>query len=252
MQETQYLVFYLRSVEALFAPQALENFLLGIARQGFYITANTPMKPTFVGSFAETEKIQKLPEMAHKALEEFVAQRTPDPRYFTLHATPAISTLPGFSCDLGINVKEATLTFEFDENYFARKVDRDATYTTWLNLLQFTYNYWHPFYGYQYNPDTFETGEDLALVSREEAEALNIHYLYKVNFFGPEIVQKFGQEKIEHTPAHRVIALEDGGFLIITSQYFLPNSTRFYDEDVAEYLGISRYFGSNQDEEEEE
>jgi hypothetical protein len=41
--------------------------------------------------------------------------------------------------------------------------------------------------------------------------------VYWANWFGPDYVNFFGQERIQSAPCHRTIRLPDGGFLLVTT-----------------------------------
>ncbi len=119
-------------------------------------------------------------------------------------------------------------------------------YNEFLEVLQLFYDIWHPIYGFQEEP-----GEE-TYISREEALALDISWLYELNLFGPEIVAKFGREKVLKSPAWRVHKFDDGGVMIVPALYIseqeIPNEEyRFSREEVANYLGL-QYMAASEEE----
>ena len=123
-------------------------------------------------------------------------------------------------------------------------------YNEFLEALQLFYDIWHPIYGFKEDG----TGDD-PYISREEALALNIPWLYELNLFGPEIVAKLGRENVLKSPAWRVHKFDDGGVMIVPALYIsdeeIPNEEyKFSREEVANYLGLQYTVASKEDEEE--
>jgi hypothetical protein len=86
-------------------------------------------------------------------------------------------------------------------------------YAHWLELLELAYRIWQPLYGYEPAPCWPET-------SLAHARALQPQYLYQYNYFGPELVEKLGRERVLQAPAWHVKRFGDGGVLVIPNEMY--------------------------------
>lgn len=66
----------------------------------------------------------------------------------------------------------------------------------------------HPVEGYVLDPDA-----DSNAWSKTSAAKLQLSTLNWLNFFGPQMVKKYGQEVLSHIPGYKVQLLADGGIL---------------------------------------
>jgi hypothetical protein len=75
------------------------------------------------------------------------------------------------------------------------------------HLPRLIYRMWQPLLVYI-------TSEDEAPLSQKEVQQLRFRYLYDYNLYAPEVVARFGREKLLATPDATVEPLEDGGILL--------------------------------------
>ncbi len=62
-------------------------------------------------------------------------------------------------------------------------------YEQFLQALSLTYQVYHPFYGFQISM----LAESRPATTQEEALAQKIEWLYDINVFGPELVEKLAK-----------------------------------------------------------
>ncbi|GCE21041.1 hypothetical protein [Dictyobacter kobayashii] len=107
-------------------------------------------------------------------------------------------------------------------------------YELWLDAIKLAYQYMHPYYGSLYDidfPDRKEPTEWLDALMGE------IKGLTLVNIFGPELVQRFGHERLLSTPAWRCETLDDGGILLLPEPYWYGYAPTW--RAASEHLGFS-------------
>lgn len=100
--------------------------------------------------------------------------------------------------------------------------DGSFTHPIWLDLVQALYTIWRPLYLFPAydGSDPHNT--------REQVLAGIVTYLsVEYNYFGPELAQKLGRERLLQTPGVRVTELADGGVLLGQGD----------TEQAADYLG---------------
>ncbi len=72
--------------------------------------------------------------------------------------------------------------------------------------------------------------------------------VYWANYFGPEYVSFFGQERVHSAPCHRQVALSDGGCLLLTASTPLdfeqPEANRA-ERLLLDHLGNDAFFDTN-------
>jgi hypothetical protein len=116
----------------------------------------------------------------------------------------------------------------------ADNTDGIEEYLHYLDVLQLVYTTWHPLYGYQDDP----SGD---MTSLEEAHRYAIGWLYDINLFGPEIVDRLGRERVLSTPAWLVKTLDDDGVLLVPALYRnggRDEEYRFSREEAAQHLHL--------------
>lgn len=90
--------------------------------------------------------------------------------------------------------------------------------------------------------DTYSNTSIACLYRPHDEDILNLKIepnFYWLNFFGPELIEKFGKEKLLSTPAYRVEELDDGILIIVTPVppfLMIEYQSKLYEE-------ICRHFG---------
>ncbi len=122
------------------------------------------------------------------------------------------------------------------ERFFGGTAARLAKYQYWLEeVIKGTYDCWRPLYVHEF--DHYDVAPNPTL---DEVQALNIPALYDLNIFGPELVERFGLERLLLAPGWRVETLKDQGILIIPEDLYGPTAPgRYKREEVARYLGLA-------------
>ncbi len=143
----------------------------------------------------------------------------------------------GFSYGcLSLDARQETLALDVDDRHFprARGEREDQTlYTHWLDMLLLTYDIWHPLYCYQFSNGLWPA------TNLADARALQPQHLYEHNYFGPELVEKIGRERVLSAPAWQIRLVADGGVLVIP-RYLYGNGKLGSDTRpaIAEALGL--------------
>lgn len=89
--------------------------------------------------------------------------------------------------------------------------------------------------------------EGLSIIAPSEEEIVNLKiepHIYWLNFYGPELIKKFGKEKLLSMPAYKVEELKDG-ILFIESQFppfYMPDDTKEVYEKICRHLGWKTYY----------
>ncbi len=108
-------------------------------------------------------------------------------------------------------------------------------YENFLQAIRLVYEVYHSLYAFQISM----LGESRPATTYEEAQAKQIRWLYDVNLFSPELVEKLGRERIESVSAQKVISLDDGGVMLLPRIYFYPGFTKYSFKKVATHLNLS-------------
>lgn len=133
---------------------------------------------------------------------------------------------------------EATLYLEPEEYIISMSMLAKwgllAPFLHWLDILQFTYETWHPLY-------SFDDGE-VEMTTHEQALAGNITYLYSINLLNRATVEKLGRERVLGVSAWRVRELGDGSIFLLPELIEQGGQDEEYaydKEEVAARLGLS-------------
>jgi hypothetical protein len=261
MADLYFVDLYIRNNADLINGDLLYAFFRTLARQGHYVTGSdwdsvygVRYKVLYNPTRALSEQESKIdtesifvPAVSSTLdtdVQHFIQDGTEELSIY-LHSTARDSDLKDFDCTISIMPKEGIIKLVYDDYL------EYPPFGHVLDVLQTTYNFWHPFYGYQ------ETFGNPPLTSRSDALAGNIHYLYHINIFGPELVQKIGRDRLLQAPAWRKQPLEDGGIMLVPSISFVegelppnanpPGGTKA----TAEYLNLIDYIPDEDDEDEE-
>ena len=125
--------------------------------------------------------------------------------YADVYATHVDATLGHLFFDLVCLPEEGQVSLESE----SKKFGGDLVHPRWMALVQALYDIWRPLYLFPH----YDVGESYN--SREEILAGEVKYLHtEYNYFGPELVEQLGRERLLHAPGVRVAELEGGGIFI--------------------------------------
>jgi hypothetical protein len=207
-------------------PEKILRTLTSVAEQGYLITTS---EDAFQYWHPEPPVEAGISPVLSADLEAYLAGRKP---YFAAEAFAVDGEGRRrefhYGC-LALIAEEELLIVTVDDWHFSLPGDvcRDphhqrevrALYAYWLELLQLTYSIWNPLYCYE--PASFWPETSLA-----DARALQPQYLYQYNYFGPELVEKLGRERVLHAPAWLVKSSDDGGAFVIPNDMYYPGEER--------------------------
>lgn len=246
---------YVRDPQQLYDSLTIQRFLTAIASQGYRLVSKAEQRDYFHvwwrTLYGTQEGAEPLSEAASQLDPEIVFTSGVSPslqeeiRVYIDEQRPSLS-LKAYSIErtglmeavdfsLAFEPAEGQIYISIEDRHFTvEDAQRGiATFERWLQTISFLYAAWHPLYAFNFDysattPDT----------TREEALVLDIHDVYYINIFGPEIVDKLGRDRVLTAPAWRVQPFEDGGVLLIPVLLYDPHDTHDREE-VAEYLRLS-------------
>lgn len=227
-----YLFFYTRQQEDIYDPSRYQQLVNGLVALQLYVALpgeETDQKAlTAPGASSIVQKdVQDAQGTSHAA---WVLQ---------VYSLDPGEPFGGFTFHLGNDELDETdeaygaLEITYDTSLFDESTNGVTLYDHFLEALRLVYEVYRPVYAYQFDP---RDGRDVTTL--EEAQSAQIHTLYDVNFFAPELVEKLGRERIESAPAERVVALDDGGVLLLPRIFFSPDAYAYHLKDVADHLGL--------------
>ncbi|HEU5379729.1 MAG TPA: hypothetical protein VFV38_30260 [Ktedonobacteraceae bacterium] len=227
------LFIYTRQQEEIFEPRKFQRLAEGLAALGFFVAwPGESADRSTLTSAGISPTVQKEIEAAR--------EKTAIAWLLQVHSFDQNSSSDGFTFHIGndrIDEEDAeygALDLDFPYRVFDESPNGVALYEHFLEAVRLIYEVYHPIYGYQYDPR-----DSRSPTTREEALTLEIHHLYDINLFGPELVEKLGCQRVESTPAQKVIPLDDGGMLLLPRIFFHPDAIGYTYQQVAAHLGFS-------------
>jgi hypothetical protein len=130
-----------------------------------------------------------------------------------IYSTAREGGMKGFSFSFTLVSPTASAENEEGETTLAaasityQLINSEEQYAFWHSLPLFLYQKWRPLLVYT----AFENEAD---IPQAEVQQLRVSYLYDTNIYAPELVERFGREKLLATPDATVEPLEDGGILL--------------------------------------
>jgi hypothetical protein len=225
--------FYTRQQEELYDPRKYQQLVEGLVALNFYVAQPDEEMDSQVliapGVSATIQQNLRDAQEATRVLWMFKA-------YSLAQNDPAAR----FSFDAGNDrLDEEDESYgALDLDYLLRVFDESPQgiimYEHFLQAIRLFYEVYHPVYGYQFDPRDYRP-----LITRDNALALHIPNLYDLNLFGPELVEQFGRERLESTPAEKVIPLDDGGIMLLPRIFFSPDAFPYSYEEVGKHLGLT-------------
>lgn len=254
--------YYVRDNQQLYDNDIIQRFLRAVAERGYYMVADSEKSATFDTWYDIVRQLEStrnnpsasvnpdpiFPPGPSAALEaeirSYCANRG-DYLPIRTYSTARSGVSLGFDFLLSLAPEDGLLDASIEDIYFTRLTpnpqENIQAYEHWLEILQIIYTVWHPIYAHQ-------ASEDSPYMAQEDAQALDIQWLYDINFLSPEAVDKFGRERVLSTPAWRLQTLDDGGVLIVPKLYYGSDDTHSR-EAAASHLGLPTEFSEDEDEE---
>ncbi len=252
---------YLRSGNMCYDPSHLQSFLNALKAKGYYVCGSdwldifavrlrifgeeppsaTPLSVNAAKIVPESLFIPTISQTLIDEADEFIRVKKEN-LDIHIYTTSRDEEYRNFECKFWLYPQDGVIYAIVGDYYVFHY------YNEFLETLQLFYDIWHPIYGFQE-----ETGEE-PYISREEALAQDISWLYELNLFGPEIVAKFGRENVLKSPAWRVHKFDDGGVMIVPALYISGRPHEEYQfsrEEVANSLGLQHTVASKEEGEEE-
>lgn len=111
--------------------------------------------------------------------------------------------------------------------------NKGVIYQILTDIFKDLYRIWHPFYGFEeYSGGSFVSRNKLLT----EQQAV---YLYFINFFGPELVNKLGRERVLSAPAWKIEEMDDGGIFLMPVDPTASVATGYTLKGAAAHLGLN-------------
>lgn len=227
------LFFYTRQQEELYNPRQFQQLVDGLVALNFYVALPSE----------EIDQQALTASSISPAIETALREAQEATRYtwmVQIYSLDQSEPFGGFTFVLGnIEVDEddevyGSLDLEYLERLFDGPTNGVAMYEHFLQAIRLVYEVYHPIYGYQ-----FDGRDGRAITTREEALTLQIHTLYDINLFGPELVEKLGRQRVESAQAQKVIPLDDGGMMLVPRIFFSPDLLLRDCRKLADDLGLS-------------
>ncbi|GCE30123.1 hypothetical protein KDA_56070 [Dictyobacter alpinus] len=247
--------YYVRDIEQLYDNDLIQRCLQAIAERGYHMVADSERSATFdtwydiVSQLERTRNDASVPvdpdpiftPGSTAALEDEIRSyctNRDDYLPIRVYSTARSGASLGFDFLLSLAPEDGLLNASIEDIYFTRITDNPQenvqAYEHWLEILQILYTVWHPIYAHL-------TGEEGPYIDQEEARALDIQWLYDINFLSPELVDRFGRERVLATPAWRIQTLDDNGVLIVPKLYYGSDDAHSR-EAAASHLGLPTEF----------
>ena len=222
--------FYTHQQEEIYDPDKYRNLVNGLIALNFYVASpgdqidqkqlTTPGSSPYI-----QQEIQDAQKIARVLWDLQIYSLDPDQPF------------GGFSFEIGndrIDEEDETygsIYLDYRYRLFDESTNELEMYEHFLDALRLIYEAYHPIYAYQSDAGT--------LTTLEEAQTAQIHTLYSINFFGPELVEKLGRERIASAPAERITSLSDGGIMLLPLIPFSPQARHYSYKKAAQYLELS-------------
>lgn len=229
---------YPRNQELLLSTETAWAFFNTIAARGYYLTTMAEYSDVYEAWSEElygprpgriTDNIGPVIDLAvvfASGLSETFQQRFADYQTqrrenlsIVAFSTARTGALKGFSISLKLDSSKGMVYVSVSDGYF--KIEEGnygfLRFEHWLELIKLIYITWKPVYAYAF--DYIGGGP---VPQRQNALNLDVTWLYAINLWGPEVVDKFGREHVLRTPAWLLYTFEDGGILLVPDFFYYP------------------------------
>ncbi len=214
-------LLFLRTLEAYYNLETINRALDLLVARGFRLIAN-----------AEQEEYENaVPEVTLALrcdIDKYLAERGEE---LYIHAYSLTGIERNFL--LLLAPEDGALYCQANHDYIHYDEEGRAFYQAMLEVFKDLYNSWQPFYGHQ----DYEGG--ISLSRKTVIEDQNIGYLYYINLFSPELVNKIGRDRLLSAPAWRIEEFADGGIFLIPVNYMAIDGGGHSLKKVADHLGMN-------------
>lgn len=247
-----WVLFFVHQKEELYTLEYLQQFLTRLVERNCYLAPASEIaslniwRNYLVNASASQNQPYKQevsnealkPEVSTALQQQILAYTTELQEQLTIAArSMARSPLAlGFEFTVTLVPGEGYILLSVEqERFFHPTLDGLTKYRYWLRVLEEVYECWQPLYAHEFT----HQGPPSINPSWEEVHALHIPALYRLNIYGPELVQQMGLQRLLNAPAWLCRELTGSGCLLIPADphgFCAPN---FYTYDgVAKYLGF--------------
>ena len=163
--------------------------------------------------------------------------------WLSIHPHPTEESKLGY---IAVRIDHVYLDPNYSEDRLGKKGALEKCLRNAEQFLEIAKAIWNvlepkPIYGF----GDYIWGEGPATPTHEEILNLKVEpHIYRVNFFGPELVEKFGKKKLLSVPAYKVEELKDGVMFLrspLPYKYGYGVGMGTYKE-ICEHFGWKTYF----------
>jgi hypothetical protein len=240
IMEPLVLNLFLRSLDACYDATLIQRFLEMLVSHGFRVIAKTERR-----SYDNVEA-----EVTFALQQDVHAYLTQHNEELMMRAYPVNG--PDLSILVQFVPEEGLVTCSVEQEHFYGSDEGQDSYLTMLDIFKEFYQCLHPFYGHE----DYSGGVSLSYDFVVNKQAVNT--LYFINFFGPELVNKLGRDRLLGAPAWKIEELDDGGIFLVPTEHIAVSGGGFSLLRVARHLGMEtpqapdeEWDGDDEDEDEE-
>ncbi len=244
---------YVRERDMLYSSEKISHFLQALARQNCYVASELEIgfftiwkrflveAPTASATRRRAKRsgfedaLQPgVSELLREEVRLYSTQRQEE-LTFSICSMARTELLRGFQVTCTLQPVDGCILLSVEaERFFGSSKPGLAKYQHWLELVRTVYACWQPLFVHE-----FSHTATVPNTSWEEVQAFAISQLYMLNIFGPELVEKIGQQKLLFVPAWKVAKLKDDGILVIPEDSYSSSEQHSYSlRRAAKYLGF--------------
>jgi hypothetical protein len=189
--------FFLRTAESFYDRETVQGYFQLLVQLGYRLRV-------FQEKDVYRDVEPEITSLAQQAIDEYLTRRLANLElraYYLGNLT--------IECWITLRPEKGAISFVVTQEHFSGSDEGRAAFLGLIEMFKETYRYWHPIYGYQWYDSEAQLTQAALLATHE------VHHIYPINFWGPEIVEKLGRERVLNAPAWRKEVLADGGVLLI-------------------------------------
>lgn len=241
IQQTMLMHYHLSGEDALRDQGTIERFLTEVAGLGYSLATFTyPVNLAALIQNVPSETPGKaataLSPMLQSDLELFAGGKNAS---LWVLAFPEVQKTPFFKCGIAFHASSATLSLimRLETIAFATSENEGIhVFEQWLTFFQQTYAVWQPIYAHSLVP-----ASKWPEPTEADLKSGHVPYLYEINFFGPDLVEGLGKERLQSVPAWRVQALANGGMALVPECIYARRDPHLW-EAALHHLAMKRAF----------